>query len=96
MNGQDGPRRNAPDIRWTKYLLRKAKSASNQKTPNDACSDILIQAFKRLDPNGTLVPGTPGYVNTEAMVIKWIRAYGPGQALEMVERSVKIKGDPLR
>ena len=96
MKGQDESRRKAPDINGAKYLIQKVKAASNQKMANDAEHAILIEALKLLDPDGTLVPGTSECDNTKAMVLKWVRRYGPGKALEMVERSVKLMKDTMK
>ena len=96
MNGQNSSRRSAPDINGAEYRLQKQKAASHQKVANDVESATLIEALKLLDPDGTLVPGTSDFDNTKAMVIKWTRRYGPGQALEMVERSVKLMKNPMQ
>jgi hypothetical protein len=54
---------------------------------------ILRKAFRRLDPDNEMLPGSSAYKDAEAMILKWIRIHGPDQALIMVERSVSILKD---
>lgn len=55
--------------------------------PNE--DNVLAQAFKLIDPSGTLVPGTEPQDTIKLMLEGWIRQYGPNHALCMARLGAK-------
>ena len=55
--------------------------------PSD--DSVLAQAFKLIDPSGTLVPGTEDYDTIKLMIQGWIREYGRNRALCMARLGAK-------
>jgi hypothetical protein len=52
-------------------------------------NNVLAQAFKLVDPSGTLVPGTEDYDTIKLMLQGWIRQYGRNRALCMARLGAK-------
>ena len=52
-------------------------------------TNVLAQAFKLIDPSGTLVPGTEDYDTIKLMIQGWIREYGRNRALCMARLGAK-------
>jgi hypothetical protein len=58
--------------------------------PNE--DNVLAQAFKHIDPPGTLVPGSEDYDTIKLIIQGWIRQYGPSRALCMARLGRKHLG----
>jgi hypothetical protein len=54
--------------------------------------NVLAQAFKLIDPPGTLVPGTDAHDTIRCMLRGWINQYGADRALCMARLGRKRLG----
>ncbi len=57
--------------------------------PQSNEDNVLAQAFKLIDPSGTLAPGTEDYNTIRLMLQGWIRQYGQNRALCMARLGAK-------
>ena len=61
-----------------------------ENIPQQSSDDkVLAQAFKIIDPSGTLVPGTQPYDTIRDMIQSWIDQCGPEKALDMARTGAK-------
>jgi hypothetical protein len=58
-------------------------------SPQHNEASVLAQAFKFIDPSGTLEPGSEDYDTIKLMLQGWIRQYGPSRALCMARLGAK-------